>query len=168
MLYFLNICIHTYIHSRLSNRFEIFNDFKISRITLKQLHFPIIFFSFFFFLHYSTILFSSLIYYKRKCTYAGTCIYIASCCFNLQAIKKLSTKSRKAKKSRNLSSWHSTIPEYETESLSWSLLSLDTKSIDTFTTYVADNSEDSVSMYCYCDEYEENQRNENIENEMMI
>lgn len=67
MLYFLNICIHTYIHSRLSNRFEIFNDFKISRITLKQLHFPIIFFSFFFFLHYSTILFSSLIYYKRKC-----------------------------------------------------------------------------------------------------
>lgn len=49
MLYFLNICIHTYIHSRLSNRFEIFNDFKISRITLKQLHFPIIFFSFFFF-----------------------------------------------------------------------------------------------------------------------
>lgn len=168
MLYFLNICIHTYIHSRLSNRFKIFNDFKISRITLKQLHFPIIFFSFFFFLHYSTILFSSLIYYKRKCTYAGTCIYIASCCFNLQAIKKLSTKSRKAKKSRNLSSWHSTIPEYETESLSWSLLSLDTKSIDTFTTYVADNSEDSVSMCCYCDEYEENQRNENIENEMMI
>lgn len=168
MLYFLNICIHTYIHYRISNRFEMFNDFdfKILRFTLKQLHFPIIFF--YWYLHYSMILFSSLIYYKRKCIYASICIYIASCCFNLQAIKKLSTKSRKAKKSRNLSSWHSTIPEYETESLSWSLLSLDTKSIDTFTTYVADNSEDSVSMCCYCDEYEENQRNENIENEMMI
>ncbi|XP_043521081.1 uncharacterized protein LOC122534482 isoform X2 [Frieseomelitta varia] len=85
-----------------------------------------------------------------------------------EAIKKLSTRSRKVKKSRNLTSWHSNVPELETESLSWSLPSLDAKSIDTFTTYVADNSEDGVSMCCYCDEYEENQRNENIENEMMI
>ncbi|XP_017765384.1 PREDICTED: uncharacterized protein LOC108554575 [Eufriesea mexicana] len=86
----------------------------------------------------------------------------------LRAIKKLSTRNRKAKKSGNLTSWHSAIPEFETESLSWSLPSLDTKSIDTFTTYVADNSEDGISMCCYCDEYEENQRNENTENEMMI
>ncbi|XP_060819197.1 uncharacterized protein LOC132908844 [Bombus pascuorum] len=86
----------------------------------------------------------------------------------LRAIKKLSTRSRKVKKSQNLTSWHSAMPELETESLSWSLPSLDTKSIDTFTTYVADNSEDGGSMCCFCDEYEENQRNENIENEMMI
>ena len=86
----------------------------------------------------------------------------------LRAIKKLSTRSRKVKKSQNLTSWQSAMPELETESLSWSLPSLDTKSIDTFTTYVADNSEDGGSMCCFCDEYEENQRNENIENEMMI
>ncbi|XP_043592139.1 uncharacterized protein LOC122571900 [Bombus pyrosoma] len=86
----------------------------------------------------------------------------------LRAIKKLSTRSRKMKKSQNLTSWHTAMPELETESLSWSLPSLDTKSIDTFTTYVADNSEDGGSMCCFCDEYEENQRNENIENEMMI
>ncbi|XP_029033675.1 uncharacterized protein LOC114871660 [Osmia bicornis bicornis] len=87
----------------------------------------------------------------------------------LRAIKKLSTKSRKAKKSRNLTSWHSAIPDLETASLSWSLPSLDTKSIDTYTTYVSENSDsDCMSICCYCDEYEENQRNENTENEMMI
>ncbi|CAK9817433.1 hypothetical protein ANTPLA_LOCUS9378 [Anthophora plagiata] len=86
----------------------------------------------------------------------------------LRAIKKLSTRSHKVKKSGNLTSWHSAIPDLETASLSWSLSSLDAKSIDTYTTYVAENSEDCSSMCCYCDEYEENQRNENIENEMMI
>ncbi|CAL7942874.1 unnamed protein product [Xylocopa violacea] len=84
----------------------------------------------------------------------------------LRAIKKLSTRSRKAKNSRNFTSWHEAIPEFETESLSWSLPSLDRKSIDTYTTYLPDNSEDCVSTCCCCDEYEENQRNENIENEM--
>lgn len=100
---------------------------------------------------------------------------ISSCSFTRytvvscpQAIKKLSTRSREAKKSQNLTSWHSAIPDLETASLSWSLPSLDTKSIDTLTTYVAENSEDCVSSCCYCDEYEENQRNENIENEMII
>ncbi|XP_031847783.1 uncharacterized protein LOC116433638 [Nomia melanderi] len=86
----------------------------------------------------------------------------------LRAIKKLSTRSREAKKSQNLTSWHSAIPDLETASLSWSLPSLDSKSIDTLTTYVAENSEDCVSSCCYCDEYEENQRNENIENEMIV
>ena len=86
----------------------------------------------------------------------------------LRAIKKLSTRSRKAKRSENLTSWHSAMPDLETTSLSWSLPSLDTKSIDTYMTYVAENSEDCDSMCCYCDEYEENQRNENIENEMII
>ncbi|XP_076183930.1 uncharacterized protein LOC143155272 [Ptiloglossa arizonensis] len=87
----------------------------------------------------------------------------------LRAIKNLSTRSRRAKKSRNLTSWHSAIPDHETTSMSsWSLPSLDTKSIDTYMTYVAENSEDCASTCCYCDEYEENQRNENIENEMII
>ncbi|XP_014476466.1 PREDICTED: uncharacterized protein LOC106745400 [Dinoponera quadriceps] len=86
----------------------------------------------------------------------------------LRAIKKLSTRSRKAKRSRNLSSWHTAIPDLETTSLSWSLPSLDAKSIDTYMTYVAENSEDCTSSCCCCDEYEENQRNENKENEMII
>ncbi|XP_076752545.1 uncharacterized protein LOC143424402 [Xylocopa sonorina] len=86
----------------------------------------------------------------------------------LRAIKRLSTRTRKAPKNsgQNLTSWQEAIPEFETESLSWSLSSLDRKSIDTYTTYLPDNSEDCVSMCCCCDEYEENQRNENIENEM--
>ncbi|XP_029167907.1 uncharacterized protein LOC114938225 [Nylanderia fulva] len=86
----------------------------------------------------------------------------------LRAIKKLSTKSRKAKKSCNPSSWHTAIPDLETTSLSWSLPSLDAKSIDTYMTYVAENQEDCTSSCCCCDEYEENQRNENRENEMII
>ncbi|XP_015438555.1 PREDICTED: uncharacterized protein LOC107193594 [Dufourea novaeangliae] len=85
----------------------------------------------------------------------------------LRAIKKLSTRSRAAKKSRYLTTWQSAMPDFETTSLSWSLPSLDAKSIDTYTTYVAESSEeDCVSTCCYCDECEENQRNENIENEM--
>ncbi|KAG7199463.1 hypothetical protein KM043_014089 [Ampulex compressa] len=86
----------------------------------------------------------------------------------LRAIKKLSTRNRKAKKSHYLTSWHSAIPDLETASLSWSLSSLDTKSIDTYMTYVAENMEDCTSRCCYCDEYEENQKNENRENEMII
>jgi hypothetical protein len=60
------------------------------------------------------------------------------------------------------------IPDLETDSVSWSLSSLDTKSIDTYMTYVAENQEDCMSSCYYCrDEYEENQKNENTENEMM-
>lgn len=45
---------------------------------------------------------------------------------------------------------------------------MDAKSIDTYMTYVAENQEDCTSNCCCCDEYEENQRNENRENEMII
>ncbi|TGZ48915.1 uncharacterized protein LOC112459075 [Temnothorax curvispinosus] len=87
----------------------------------------------------------------------------------LRAIKKLSTRSRKAKRSRDPSSWHTAIPDLETTSLSWSLPSLDAKSIDTYMTYVGENQDDCTSNCCCCDEYnEENQRNENRENEMII
>ncbi|EZA58422.1 hypothetical protein X777_01379 [Ooceraea biroi] len=87
----------------------------------------------------------------------------------MPAIKKLSTRNRKTKKSRNSSSSHTIIPDLETTSLSWSLPSLDAKSIDTYMTYVPESQEDYTSSCSYCcDEYEENQRNENRENEMII
>ena len=102
-----------------------------------------------------------------------------------QAIKKLSTTSGLAKKSRpptpKMIPWHSIISDAEEPenldalSLSCSLPSLDTKSIDTFVTYVAEGLDslnsinlDQCTSHCfYCNEHEENQRNENRENEMI-
>lgn len=61
-------------------------------------------------------------------------------------------------------------------SMSWSSLpSLeDAKSVDTSFTYVLADYANNVNFYypgycicCHCDEREENQRNENLENEMM-
>lgn len=86
----------------------------------------------------------------------------------LKAIKKLSTKNRKPKKQQNLSSWLSTVPDLETASLSWSLPSLDTKSIDTYMTYVPENFDECDSRCCYCQECEDNQKNESIEKEMLF
>ncbi|XP_066588560.1 uncharacterized protein [Prorops nasuta] len=81
----------------------------------------------------------------------------------MRAIKKLSTKSHK----KQLSSWQAAIPDIDAMSLSWSLPSLDAKSIDTYMTYVGEN-EDCNSRCCHCCENEENQRNENRENEMIL
>ncbi|XP_015601611.1 uncharacterized protein LOC107270798 [Cephus cinctus] len=93
----------------------------------------------------------------------------------LRAIKKLSTKKPMVKKSQNsntdvtsATSWPSIIPDHEEMSLSWSLTSLDTKSVDTYVTYVVEGLEDNESRCCCCKEYEENQKNENRENEMII
>lgn len=86
----------------------------------------------------------------------------------LRAIKKLSTRSRKLKRSQQPSGWQSTVADFDAASLSLSLPSLDTKSIDTYMTYVIENVDEYESRCCHCDEYEENQRNENIENEMTI
>ncbi|XP_033209036.1 uncharacterized protein LOC117167905 [Belonocnema kinseyi] len=101
----------------------------------------------------------------------------------LRAIKKLSTSSGLAKKSRpptpEMIPWHSIISDAEEPenldalSLSCSLPSLDTKSIDTHVTYVAEGLDslnslaECTSHCCYCNEHEENQRNENRENEMI-
>ncbi|XP_046829130.1 uncharacterized protein LOC124428742 [Vespa crabro] len=91
----------------------------------------------------------------------------------LRAIKKLSTRSRKLKRSQQSNcdgGWQTTLgPDLDAVSLSLSLPSLDAKSIDTYMTYVIENIDDCDSRCCHCcDEYEENQRNENIENEMTI
>ncbi|KAI4498818.1 hypothetical protein M0802_005993 [Mischocyttarus mexicanus] len=96
----------------------------------------------------------------------------------LRAIKKLSTRSRKLKRSQQSNGgsggnggngWQSTVGDFDAVSLSLSLPSLDTKSIDTYMTYVFENIDDCELRCCHCcDEYEENQRNENIENEMTM
>ncbi|XP_046745663.1 uncharacterized protein LOC124410956 [Diprion similis] len=102
----------------------------------------------------------------------------------LRALKKLSTKSRLVKKSQSsatsklslgsANSRPSTLPEHEAISLSWSLASLDTKSVDTYLTMVSENVPESPENYskknrcCCCAEYEENLRNENRENEMFV
>ena len=58
--------------------------------------------------------------------------------------------------------------EFDSISVSWSLPSLDAKSIDTSYTYILpDNTYyPGYCICCHCDEREENQRNENLENEM--
>lgn len=76
MLYFLNICIHTYIHYRISNRFEIFNDFdfKILRFILKQLHFLIIFFYLYFYCTIQRFFFHCWLIIKEN-VYMLVCVY---------------------------------------------------------------------------------------------
>ncbi|XP_043283846.1 uncharacterized protein [Venturia canescens] len=97
----------------------------------------------------------------------------------LKAIKKLSTRSRVVKKSQEISSyeqsplratnnWTPSYPDPDSVSLSWSLPSLDTRSVDTYLTYVTESTDECSSMCCYCREHDENQRNENRENEMII
>ncbi|XP_011297060.1 uncharacterized protein [Fopius arisanus] len=103
----------------------------------------------------------------------------------LKVIKKLSTRSRAVRKSQQeqkklycnevmyemspavVPGWTATYLEPEYESMSWSLHSLDAKSIDTYVTYVTEGSSECTSICSYCTEYE-NRRNENIENEMII
>ncbi|XP_034937366.1 uncharacterized protein [Chelonus insularis] len=103
----------------------------------------------------------------------------------LKAIKKLSTKSRAMRKSQEkqrtlinqqvnyelvtttIPGWSPTYIESDVTSLSWSLNSLDAKSVDTYVTYVMEGLDECNSMCCYCTEHE-NQRNENKENEMII
>ncbi|XP_057330530.1 uncharacterized protein LOC130670920 [Microplitis mediator] len=63
--------------------------------------------------------------------------------------------------------WTVTYIEPEVTSLSWSLSSLDTHSIDTYVTYIMEGFDECNSMCCYCIEHE-NQKNENRENEMII
>ncbi|KAF7997886.1 hypothetical protein HCN44_009284 [Aphidius gifuensis] len=102
----------------------------------------------------------------------------------LKVIKKLSTRSRAVKKSQQKQDevyhnkvicelappptpmWTTTYFEPDIASLSWSLPSLDAKSVDTYMTYVIENLDECNSMCCYCIEHE-NQRNENRENEMI-
>ncbi|XP_048514532.1 uncharacterized protein LOC105684135 [Athalia rosae] len=103
----------------------------------------------------------------------------------LRAIKKLSRKNRPANKSsessceqskvslrETTSSRRYTIPEHEAISLSWSLASLDTKSVDTYLTSVSETGPDTPmknldnNRCCCCAEYEENEKNENKENEI--
>ncbi|KAK0179970.1 hypothetical protein PV327_005662 [Microctonus hyperodae] len=109
----------------------------------------------------------------------------------LKAIKKLSTRSRVVRKSQQktratinhlhhhqnqvicefvpstIPAWTATYMEPEVTSLSWSIPSLDAKSVDTYVTYVMESLDECNSMCCYCMEHE-NQRNENRENEMII
>lgn len=90
-----------------------------------------------------------------------------------QAIKKISTKTlRKNKKTIDMTyvmPWHAAILDAEIISLTWSIPSFDTKSVDTYLTYVPEELDDcSMRCCCCCMELEENQRNENLENEMMI
>ncbi|XP_044579715.1 uncharacterized protein LOC123261904 [Cotesia glomerata] len=63
--------------------------------------------------------------------------------------------------------WTVTYIEPEVTSLSWSLSSLDTRSIDTYVTYIMEGLDECNSMCCYCIEHE-NQKNENRENDMII
>ncbi|XP_012284582.1 uncharacterized protein LOC105701985 [Orussus abietinus] len=93
----------------------------------------------------------------------------------LRAFKKLSERCRKSKKERDENfddvarmKWISTLEDPDAESLAWSLASFDARSVDTFVTFVAEGMDECPPCCYWCIEHEENQKNENRENEMII
>ncbi|XP_003426172.1 uncharacterized protein LOC100678204 [Nasonia vitripennis] len=101
----------------------------------------------------------------------------------LKAIKSISSSARLAKKLQEQqsqqaqpqqvpASWSQQTRLYDLDLDRLSVTScslpslLDAKSLDTFVTYVAPEGFEYCCC-CHCDERDENQRNENLENEMM-